>query len=187
MPDNNYQDIGEQVVNYMSTVTLTLYNNSSEPNRVDKTEYLTPASPASLFGTFKAPFNLTHPTVLITRPHLSIFNYVLIKFPTTIGRQDRYYFVTSMTAINADLFEVDLELDVLMTYKSAIADCTAFVERNEFEYNNLLIDEKRVIEAGIEISDIQISNNILVDSNIDDNTPSGIAAISGFAIDVVYK
>ena len=191
---NNYVAIGERVVEGYNvganetSVNINLYQNSAEPNRVDKTNYITPTNPAVIAGTFKAPFNITHPTITILRVSLIAFNYVMIRYPIQ-GQtpQLRYYFVSSVTAVSDTLYEIELELDVLMTYKEAIADCEAFVERNEFEYNDLLIDEKRVIEAGIEVSDITIQNNILVDSRLGENTPSGIVAISGFSIYVVHN
>lgn len=141
-------------VNVWSTeiIKITTYKNSSEPNRLDKTSYLTAVGP--LYGTFREPTSLTAPSITIQQDAVPTFNYIYI--PTF----NRYYYVTEITSIRKGLWQIDCTVDVLMSYKDAIMNCRARVERNEYDYNDNIPDDRRIVESGSIITDNQISNTV---------------------------
>lgn len=53
-----------------------------------------------------------------------------------------------------------MSVDPLMSFKEAILQSTGFIERNEFTYNDMLIDKKRVIEQGYDIETTTITNEL---------------------------
>lgn len=68
--------------------------------------------------------------------NFSIFdvNYVYIE------EFKRYYFVKDINVINAKLFILSCECDVLDSHKDELLELDALIERNEFLYNDLLED-----------------------------------------------
>lgn len=133
-------------------VIITLYQNSAEPNRLDKTKYLKDIG--KIFGTFREPTSLTNPTITIQQDGVPTFNYIYI--PTF----NRYYYVTEITSLRKGLWQIDCTVDVLMSYKDAIRECPARVERNQYIFNDLIPDNRRIVECGSNIIDTQISNTV---------------------------
>lgn len=131
-------------------IILTLYQNTAEQNRLDKTDYLTEVG--TIYGTFREPTSITDPSITIESGSVPNFNYVYI------DSFKRYYYVTNITSIRKNLWQIDMSVDVLMSYKDAILQCPARVERNQFDYNSQLPDNRRIVECGSEITDTQISN-----------------------------
>lgn len=146
--------------------SITLYINSAEPKRLDKTDYLTQI--ATLEGTLREATSVTTPTIILKLDDKPNFNYVYI------NEFNRYYFVEDIVSIRNNLWSVSLSVDVLMSYKLAILNCSGFVERNEFNFNSKLIDDKRVIEQGVDVEEYSVSNSLF------DTTPSFI--VQGFAL-----
>lgn len=132
---------------------IDLYKNTAEANRLDKSNYLTLVR--TLRGVIRESSSVTDLTITIQYPNYPDFNYV------RIPELKRYYFVNDITIINANLYELDLEVDPLMSYKDAILGLTAFVDRNEFLSNPMIIDKKRVVEQGVDIETHEIENNIV--------------------------
>lgn len=133
-------------------LSINIYQNSSEPNRLDKTSYL--KSVGTLNGTFREPTSLTNPTITIQQDGVPTFNYIYI--PTF----NRYYYVTEITSLRKGLWQIDCTVDVLMSYKDAIRECPARVERNQYIFNDLIPDNRRIVECGSSIIDTQISNTV---------------------------
>lgn len=111
---------------------LELYQNSAEPNRLDKTNYLT--SVGTLSGTLKDETSMVTPEIIIESSNVPNFNYAYI------AKFNRYYFVTEITSVRNNLWRVKLSCDALMSYKNKIELLTPLVERQENEYDNLLFD-----------------------------------------------
>ena len=150
-----------------------LYKNRSELNRVDKTLYI--AEIGSIFGVFRETVSITNLTIVIEYNKFIDFNYIYI--PTL----NRYYFVTEVKIINNKLYEIDLTVDVLMSYKDAIKSTQAFIDRNEHTYNELLEDKKRVIETGYDIVSYNVTNELFKEIGL--STPSYV--INGYKIESV--
>lgn len=142
-----YTDDGQQ--------EFVLYRNSAESNRLDKTEYLTIVG--TVFGVYRDDTSIINMSVKIEYPELIDFNYIYIP------NINRYYFVIDIMLMSNKIYELNLQCDVLMTYKEAIKACSGFIDRNEFTHDPLIIDDKRVIEQGVDIDDIAITNNLFGD------------------------
>ena len=113
---------------------IILYQNSAEVNRVDKTNYLT--SVGSLFGALRTECSIIRPSIIVEQETLPSFNYVYI------GAFGRYYFVTGITSVAYKMWRIELNTDVLMTYKNKIVLLNGVIGRQEEDFNPLLIDNE---------------------------------------------
>ena len=141
---------------------ITLYQCTAEDNRVDKVAYLTEV--LNIDGTFRQECDVLRPSVIIEIDSLPKFNYV------HVAEFNRYYFVRSFSAVQKKLWKIELECDVLYTYRNQIRSASAFVDRNEFTYNKLLRDNLMPFES-------EPTYTILKDTehspfNVGDVTPS---------------
>lgn len=136
--------------------------NTSDPRTVNKVFGQT--SPQIRTGTFKTPFNLRTPTLIIDNSNLSnptvlfaplLPNYVRISKDNSPDANTYwyYYFINDIRFVTNTLVEFDLELDVLKTFATEIGNLTAMVERNEYEYDPLIEDKLRPL-YGRKISSI---------------------------------
>ena len=144
-----------------NTFKLDLYNNTSEDNRVDKTNYLTKVG--ELSGVLREESSLIDMSLTLEIEQLPLFNYVYIE------QLNRYYYVTDIVSVKYKLWTISLSVDVLMSYKNALLSCSAFVDRNENSYDNTIIDKKRVIQQGYDIEVSTITNALLEDDVVDYN------------------
>lgn len=149
--------------------SIQFYNNSAEPNRVDKTNFITLTN--TLNGTLRDECSLTNVSVTIQLSNVPTFNYAYI--PSF----NRYYYVTDITSIRNGLWEISMEVDVLMTYKNGILNCNGFIDRNEFTKNSNIIDKKLTVEQGYNITQDVIDNTLFSTS------PSFV--LTGFAIQAI--
>lgn len=131
---------------------INLYTNTAEANRVDKSNYLTLVR--TLRGVMRESSSVTDLTITIQYPTYPDFNYV------RIPELKRYYFVNDITLINANMYELDLSVDPLMSYKSAILGLTAFIDRAENATNPYIIDKKMVVKQGVDISSNEVANQV---------------------------
>lgn len=114
---------------------ITLYNCSTEPNRLDKSSYLTSVASYENAAA-NIELGVERPTILIqTSTDLSEVNYAYI------AEFDRYYNVNAIHAPVNDMWRIECEVDVLMTYKDEIAGLTGIVRRNEDNYDMYLHDD----------------------------------------------
>lgn len=112
-------------------MTLTLYVNTSENNRLDKSI----TSRGTFVFSFKDESSVFNPQVLIANgSSLADVNYAFI------SEFGRYYYVTEIVLVRADLYLLKLHTDVLMTWKSQIRNCNAVLKRQELAYNLYLDD-----------------------------------------------
>lgn len=129
---------------------LVLYQYGGMPNVVNK--YLSEVG--VLKGVFRDVASVTHLIVTIEYPKVPDFNYVWV--------QDfsRYYFVTNFSCHNQNIWELDLTIDVLMTYQDAIIRQKAFIDRSESHYNPMLPDDEVVVEEGCTFEVITVGNDV---------------------------
>ena len=84
----------------------------------------------------KDTVNVLRPTVRIqTADNLSGYNYARIE------RYGRYYYVNAIRTTPNGYWEIDLEVDPLMTYANSIKQCYGTITRSETLFNGYLIDE----------------------------------------------
>lgn len=119
-------------------MTITFYECSAEPNRLDKSSYLSQTT-VQKTGSVRGEINIMSPVIDVewgTASLLAGYNYVYISELT------RYYYIESYEVIRSGVFRIHLKLDVLMTYKNEIKNCTGLVARNEGLYDTMLIDDR---------------------------------------------
>ena len=135
-PANKKQDY--KAVFRNNAFALTLYKNSAENNRIDKTEYLT--SVREITGYLRNETNIINPSIVIEYEQVIDFNYVYV------STFNRYYFVTNITSVRTNLWRLDMSCDTLMTYKETILNYECYVSRNENDYNDKIEDKYLPLE-----------------------------------------
>ena len=153
-----------------SQLEVVLYQNTAEKVRVDKTNYL--KTIAKIQGTLRDVTSLTHLVLTIEYP-LPNFNYAYI------AMFNRYYFVSGIKAVKYGLWEVSMSVDVLMTYKEALKNCYAMINRNEYDFNQFIIDNQIPFQQGQEVTIYDIIDNKLFDSNIGSYVLQGLLVAPG--------
>lgn len=131
---------------------IILYKNSSEINRVDKTNYLTEVT--RIQGTLREETSITELSITFEYNSVPTFNYVYIP------DFNRYYFVSDISSVTDKLWHMLLQVDVLMTYKNALLNCTGFIDRNEFQTNEYIVDTKIVMEQGYVVESEAVTNEL---------------------------
>ena len=144
---------------------IVFYQNTAEPNRVDKTSYLT--SIETLTGTLREPSSIINPSITIQRTNVPNYNYAYI------AQFNRYYFIApnGITSIGKNLWKIDLQCDVLMSFKTGILALSAVVGRQEFDYNADLVDPQLPVEKETEITTVTIASSAFNNTPADDADP----------------
>lgn len=115
-----------------SDLTLILYRNNSERNRLRK--YINIISTET--GTLREKSSMLNPSILMEYDKVPDFNYV------QIPNFKRYYYVDEIVSEGFNRWRIELSVDVLMSFSLSILELEAFVNRNEFDYNSLIVDNK---------------------------------------------
>jgi hypothetical protein len=117
-----------------TTFDINLYQNSAEVNRVDKTNYL--VGVGTLSGALREECSMLTPSIVYQSSDVPTFNYVYIPI------FNRYYYVTSLSSVGKNLWRMELNCDVLMTYKNEIFLLQGVIGRQEIDFNPLLVDNE---------------------------------------------
>lgn len=125
-------------------MTVSLYVNYSEPNRLSKNI----SAIGSFSGNLKGECSVINPTILIEAGNISGANYMYI------GSFGRYYYITDIVSVRDGLWMVSGHVDVLTTYASSIRACSALVSRQESDYNLYLTDDRFLVDTRREYSTI---------------------------------
>lgn len=116
---------------------ITFYNNASEPNKVDKD--------LTAVGTrnckLREATSILFPQIEVESETPITANYAYIP------DFNRYYFVKETHNVQRRIWVYDLAVDVLTTYKTPLKECQATLDRQEFQYNLYLPDDKWDAEA----------------------------------------
>ena len=135
--------------------TIKLYKNGAEPNRVDKTNYLIEVGTFNC--TIKNEVSLTNPVIFLEGKENGDWyggNYVYI---SSFGR---YYFVDNIVCGITGIWELYLSVDVLHSFKEAIKNLYAFVDRSYSNYNVDIPDDKAIFEQGYHLTHQIVNNNV---------------------------
>lgn len=147
---NNYEEVYDTiypVYEYPVNITelrVDLYTCSADSIVVNKQSYL--RSVVTIGFTFKDVCDIINPKIILSNTNDTTITELKFDY-ARIEKFNKYYFVKDIKYLNNNLLEVQLTLDVLMSNKNAIYNLTAFVDRNEFRYNERIIDDKLVILA----------------------------------------
>lgn len=118
-------------------MTITLYKTGSEKTRLNKS--LTLVSTHN--GQLLAPTSMTDPVITFPIDTVPDANYCYIP---DFGR---YYFIVSIVSVSDGLWELQMHVDVLYTFRSRIEGCTAYIERQEEFFNGNLPDNSIMVEG----------------------------------------
>ena len=113
-------------------MNITFYKNLSEKNHLDKNI----TAMGTISGTLREECSVINPIIKIesfTGFNLSQCNYAYIP---NFGR---YYFIENIKCIGK-LYEIQMHVDVLSTYKKAIRNNQAVISRQQNNYNLYLQD-----------------------------------------------
>lgn len=114
-------------------MTIIFYNSGNEKNVVVKTL----SNGTTMTGTLRMPTSVLNPIVIIENSTFPTWNYAYI------SEFSRYYFITNVVSVNNDLWQIEMKVDVLMSFSANILTQTAFVARNEYDEDNRIADIKR--------------------------------------------
>lgn len=114
-------------------MVVQFMKNSSPENYVTKTV----STSKSLDCNLKRDCSILYPKLTVYDLGVTTCNYAFIP---DFG--NRYYFVTDMKTLNEKTLEVELAIDVLMSYKTEILASEAIIARNQNMYNRYITDNK---------------------------------------------
>ena len=100
---------------------LRLYYTNDENNKINKT--LTNA--LLLVGTMRDSSSIINPVILVEGASFDGFNY------SYIPQFDRYYFIKNVINYRNNLWILELECDVLMSFKSSILNMNCILIETE--------------------------------------------------------
>ena len=121
--------------------TMYFYKSTAEKNRMDKSAYLTEIIQST--GTLRRATSIISPEFEFIYNKVPDFNYVYIP------NFSRYYFIDNIVSLRNNVWTLSLSVDVLMSFKEQIKECDGFIARNEFEFNDYLIDNRRSTQVNV--------------------------------------
>ena len=102
-------------------MNIKIYHNYSANNKLNKTITLLIEKNVKL----KNETNITRPTIILTGDISNNMNYVYIpKF-------NRYYYIVDKKSINNEMYEIFLEVDVLMSFKEIILNLHCIIDKQQ--------------------------------------------------------
>lgn len=177
---------------------LELFRYNSEHNRVGKIEYLEEALNEEGVNVIRYQMrescNIIRPTITIALKLGGQYNRTSIDFNYVyIPDLNRYYYVENYTYITNNLVELNLRIDVLMTYREGIYKLDGFIDRNEFLYNPEIVDTKQVVMCGYTTKTTEVETSIfqpmvfISDDGSVTTVPTITYAISGNGLSLDVK
>lgn len=136
-------------------MVVELYYNSSEDNKLEKllTNKLT------LQGTLRDRSDLLNPEILMEGVDFTIYNYAYIP---TFGR---YYFIKGYDIYRNEMYVVNMEVDVLQTYKDEIKYVPSIImETESYGADEYLASDRIWMAKEKDKTDIYSFSNGLLDS-----------------------
>lgn len=124
-------------------MNIFFYTSSAEPNSFPKVL----GEAIRYQGELRDECDILNPVLTIEglNPDTT-FNYCYIP------DFNRYYFITESSVVRTGLMEFMLHVDVLQSWSENILNHDAYIYRNEYVFDKMLIDELPVVKSSI-ISD----------------------------------
>lgn len=139
-------------------MNIIFYKNYSNNNVINKNIEL-----YNEFNcTLKDDTNIINPFIMIqSDDSLKNCNYCYI------NDFNRYYYIKNITYKKGKILEIELEIDVLMSFKNMILNSTQLVNKSEFYFNQNLQDNELPLHSDtkydiINIATLPINNGIYV-------------------------
>lgn len=118
---------------------LRLYYTSDENNKINKNL----SSPLVLTGTMRDSSSIVNPVILVEGVSFNAFNYAYIP------NFDRYYFIKEIVNYRNDLWILELECDVLMSFRSSILNMNCILLETESKGADKYLSDTRVWVAKV--------------------------------------
>lgn len=155
-----------------TTFDINLYRNSAEVNRVDKGQFL--VGVGTLSGALREECSMLTPSIVYQSTDVPAFNYVYIPI------FNRYYYVTSLSSVSKNVWRMELNCDVLMTYKEQIYLLQGVIGRQEIDFNPMLVDSELPTQDNPEVEIVNIpSSAFLSHTNITGNLHNFVLTVIG--------
>ena len=149
-------------------MTVTLYKNTSDKRNLNKVI----SEIKSVSATAKGEINIISPT-LILEYFSTDFNYCYI------SDIKRYYFVNSITLLTGQRVQINLTVDVLMTYKEEIKNLTVNVLRYENIDPSFLTDSRIPLFSDTVQKVIEFPENIFNLESPEENSKNFLLTVAG--------
>ena len=149
-------------------------NSTAEPSPADPTRL--DLSSVQL----KEECSMIRPVLVLSRGIVTGFNPNMYNY-AVIPVWQRYYFIRDWQWLNG-VWEAQLEVDVLASFKDAIGDTTAYVTRSAYAYDGDIIDS--IYPA---TTDVVIRNYALSYSWLNKNVSAGCFVVGIISQDSAYK
>lgn len=118
---------------------LRLYYTSDENNKINKNL----SSPLVITGTMRDSSSIVNPVILVEGVSFNAFNYAYI------SNFDRYYFIKEIINYRNDLWILELECDVLMSFRSSILNMNCILLETESKGADKYLSDTRVWVAKV--------------------------------------
>lgn len=125
-------------------MNIILYVNSSEKNKIGKT--LTDEH--TLSGTLREGVDIITPSILVEAEDLTGYNYA------RIPSFHRYYFIRSIESVRNGLWRLNLEVDVLESFKTAIKYQKVILADSEENGANNYLDGGQWVSTVKSVTDV---------------------------------
>lgn len=138
----------------MEIKLLQLQTEKNVLNKIageDYIEYLT-----FLNGSILPNSDISTPIIRIQHTEFPKCNYCKIE------ELQRFYFIESITALNNGVYELRLRVDVLESFKEDILRSSCYIKRNQYVYNDKLIDSELLSENEILVELTEYNNDIFI-------------------------
>lgn len=110
---------------------IYLYVNNSEKNKLNKT--LTEEE--QFTGTLRTKTSVVNPIIHLETENPTAYNYAYIP------EFNRYYYITNMSVVRNNLWELSLTVDVLYSFRDYIKNCRVVISDYENGNTNYLMGD----------------------------------------------
>lgn len=148
-------------------MTITLYRNESEKNKINKT--LTTVD--TLTGTLRDSSSIINPEITIEYDNPTGFNYCYI------DEFNRYYFVTNITVINNKLLKLSLKVDVLESFKTSILAQNIIIDKSTSNVDEYLPDDNLIVNVKTKTDIVNFPSGLLESGEFILITAGGIPTV----------
>nr|DAT76198.1 MAG TPA: hypothetical protein [Caudoviricetes sp.] len=131
-------------------MNIFFYTSSAEPNSFPKVL----GEAIRYQGELRDECDILNPVLTIEglNPDTT-FNYCYIP------DFNRYYFITESSVVRTGLMDFMLHVDVLQSWSSNILQQEAYIARNEYEYDMMLIDEIPIVKPDNKFSYVESTSD----------------------------
>lgn len=134
--------------------TISLFKTASENNRVVKV--LT--NEKQLSGELRSQTSVLNPSIRIeSAENIAGYNYC------HISEFGRYYYITDITSVRTNVWEVSMRCDVLMSYSAQIKALRPIIERGEVGQSGGLVDNDLPININKKVQKFYFPNGFTKD------------------------